>query len=237
MLCPPFTDLRSVQTTLESDKIPIALGAQNCYFEKEGAFTGEVSPVMLAKLNVCYVIVGHSERRQLFGETDDVVNRKVRGGARERDDADRVRGRDARGARGRRHRRQGELPGRQRVRRREEGRRRGVGRRLRADLGDRDRPHRDPRGRRGHDRRDPGRARRPLRPADRRGGADPVRREREARQRGRADGPARDRRRCWSAARRSTPRTSGGSSATAAPEPPVARGGGTVFRFRVRGDP
>ena len=52
VLCPPFTDLRSVQTTLESDKIPIALGAQNCYFEKEGAFTGEVSPVMLAKLNV-----------------------------------------------------------------------------------------------------------------------------------------------------------------------------------------
>jgi triosephosphate isomerase len=78
VLCPPFTDLRSVQTTLESDKIPIALGAQNCSFEKEGAFTGEVSAAMLAKLNVRYVIVGHSERRQLFGETDDVVNRKVR---------------------------------------------------------------------------------------------------------------------------------------------------------------
>ncbi len=78
VLCPPFTDLRSMQTTLESDKIPIALGAQNCYYEKEGAFTGEVSPVMLAKLNVSYVIVGHSERRRHFGETDDVVNRKVR---------------------------------------------------------------------------------------------------------------------------------------------------------------
>ncbi len=78
VLCPPFTDIRSVQTTLESDEIPIALGAQNCYFEKEGAFTGEVSPVMLAKLNVSYVIVGHSERRQFFAETDDVVNRKVR---------------------------------------------------------------------------------------------------------------------------------------------------------------
>ncbi|MGZ8763776.1 MAG: triose-phosphate isomerase family protein, partial [Acidimicrobiia bacterium] len=78
VLCPPFTDIRSVQTTLESDEIPIALGAQNCYFEKEGAFTGEVSPVMLAKLNVTYVIVGHSERRQFFAETDDVVNRKVR---------------------------------------------------------------------------------------------------------------------------------------------------------------
>jgi len=78
VLCPPFTDLRSVQTTVEADRIPILLGAQNCFWEKEGAFTGEVSPVMLAKLNVKYVIVGHSERRELFGETDDNVNRKVR---------------------------------------------------------------------------------------------------------------------------------------------------------------
>jgi triosephosphate isomerase (TIM) len=78
VLCPPFTDLRSVQTTLESDRIPIALGAQNCYWEGKGAFTGEVSVGMLAKLNVSYVIVGHSERRQLFGETDETVNKKVR---------------------------------------------------------------------------------------------------------------------------------------------------------------
>jgi len=76
-LHPPFTDLRSVQTTLESDKIPIALGAQNCHYEDSGAFTGEVSPAMLAKMNVSLVIVGHSERRQLFGETDDMVNKKV----------------------------------------------------------------------------------------------------------------------------------------------------------------
>ena len=74
---PPFTDLRSVQTVLESDKIDMALGAQNCHSEPKGAFTGEVSPLMLAKLNVTYVIVGHSERRQLFGETDEVVNAKV----------------------------------------------------------------------------------------------------------------------------------------------------------------
>jgi len=75
---PPFTDLRSVQTVLEADKIPLMLGAQNCHWEDKGAFTGEVAPPMLAKLNVSYVIVGHSERRELFGETDEDVNRKVK---------------------------------------------------------------------------------------------------------------------------------------------------------------
>ena len=75
---PPFTDLRSVQTVIEADKIPLILGAQNCHWEDKGAFTGEVSPAMLAKLNVSYVIVGHSERRELFGETDEDVNRKVK---------------------------------------------------------------------------------------------------------------------------------------------------------------
>ncbi|MCU1450908.1 MAG: tpiA [Acidimicrobiales bacterium] len=75
---PPFTALRSVQIVLESDNVPVALGAQNCYWEENGAFTGEISPPMLAKLNVSYVIVGHSERRELFGETDEHVNRKVK---------------------------------------------------------------------------------------------------------------------------------------------------------------
>ena len=75
---PPFTDLRSVQTVLEADKIPIALGAQNCHWEAKGAFTGEISPSMLQKLNVSYVICGHSERRQLFGETNEDVNKKVK---------------------------------------------------------------------------------------------------------------------------------------------------------------
>jgi triosephosphate isomerase (TIM) len=75
---PAFTALRSVQTVLDADRIPIALGAQNVHWEKQGAVTGEISPLMLAKLNVSYVIVGHSERRQLLGETDEMVNKKVR---------------------------------------------------------------------------------------------------------------------------------------------------------------
>ena len=75
---PPLTDLRTVQTAIESDKMDILLGAQHCHWEEKGAFTGEVSPAMLAKLNVHYVIAGHSERRQLFGETDEMVNLKVK---------------------------------------------------------------------------------------------------------------------------------------------------------------
>jgi triosephosphate isomerase len=77
---PPFTDLRTVQTYFmgEKEPVPIALGAQDCHWEDKGAFTGAVSPAFLAKLDVRYVIAGHSERRQLFGETDADVNRKVR---------------------------------------------------------------------------------------------------------------------------------------------------------------
>ncbi|MHB1533366.1 MAG: triose-phosphate isomerase [Acidimicrobiales bacterium] len=75
---PPFTALRSVQTVLDADRIPIALGAQDVHWEDKGAFTGEISPVMLAKLQVQYVIVGHSERRQYFGETDEIINKKLR---------------------------------------------------------------------------------------------------------------------------------------------------------------
>ncbi|MBI2704056.1 MAG: triose-phosphate isomerase [Actinobacteria bacterium] len=75
---PPFTDIRSVQTTIESEKkIEIFLGAQSCHWEESGAYTGEVAPGMLAKLNVSYVIVGHSERRELFFESDESVNKKV----------------------------------------------------------------------------------------------------------------------------------------------------------------
>ncbi|MBU6330081.1 MAG: triose-phosphate isomerase [Acidobacteria bacterium] len=73
----PFTDIRTVQTFLESEKVNIAIGAQNCHWETNGAFTGEIAPGMLAKLNVRYVILGHSERRELFGETDEQIARKV----------------------------------------------------------------------------------------------------------------------------------------------------------------
>jgi triosephosphate isomerase (TIM) len=75
---PPFTDLRTLQTTIDADRLDILLGAQNCHWEEKGAFTGEVAPGMLAKLQVSYVIAGHSERRELFGETDEDVNRKVK---------------------------------------------------------------------------------------------------------------------------------------------------------------
>lgn len=77
-LHPAFTALRSVQTVLDADDIPIALGAQDVHWEDKGAYTGEVSPLMLAKLQVRYVIVGHSERRQYFAETDETVNLKAK---------------------------------------------------------------------------------------------------------------------------------------------------------------
>jgi len=78
VICPAFTALRAVQTLIDSDRLPYGLGAQNVHHEEKGAFTGEVSPPMLQALKCGYVIVGHSERRQLFGETDEVVNKKVR---------------------------------------------------------------------------------------------------------------------------------------------------------------
>ena len=78
VVIPAFTALRSIQTLIEGDRLAMVLGAQNVHWEASGAFTGEVNPAMLAKLKVRYVVCGHSERRTLFGETDEIVNRKVR---------------------------------------------------------------------------------------------------------------------------------------------------------------
>ena len=75
-VAPPFTALYAVHKELEGS--PIRLAAQNLYWEEKGAFTGEVSPLMLKEVGCDYVIIGHSERRQFFGETDETVNRRIK---------------------------------------------------------------------------------------------------------------------------------------------------------------
>jgi triosephosphate isomerase len=78
VVCPPFTALKSVSTVIELDRLNIGLAAQNVHWEAEGAFTGEIAPRMLVDLRCDYCIVGHSERRQMFGDTDETVNKKVK---------------------------------------------------------------------------------------------------------------------------------------------------------------
>src|SRR3954471_2903556 len=76
VIVPPFTAIAAVNTALEHAQ-HVKVGAQNMHWERAGAFTGEISPAMLRDLFVRYVVLGHSERRTLFGETDEIVNRKV----------------------------------------------------------------------------------------------------------------------------------------------------------------
>ncbi|MDR1712490.1 MAG: triose-phosphate isomerase [Propionibacteriaceae bacterium] len=74
----PFTDIRSVQTVIEGDKLPLKFGAQDVSVHDSGAYTGEIAAGFLAKLNCAYVVVGHSERREYHGETDELINQKAK---------------------------------------------------------------------------------------------------------------------------------------------------------------
>ncbi len=76
VLCVPFTDLSPLSQKLHGSQV--RLGAQNIHWQEEGAYTGEISGLMLKELDVSYVVVGHSERRQYFGETDETVNLRLR---------------------------------------------------------------------------------------------------------------------------------------------------------------
>ena len=77
VILPPFTAIGKVSELLTQTQ-NVKVGAQNMHWERSGAFTGEISPAMLRELFVRYVVLGHSERRAMFGETDEIVNRKVR---------------------------------------------------------------------------------------------------------------------------------------------------------------
>lgn len=78
VVCTPFTDLESAVALTNGTNVKV--GAQNCHFEQKGAFTGEISADMLSELGVSYVVIGHSERRQYFGETDITVNKRLKAG-------------------------------------------------------------------------------------------------------------------------------------------------------------
>ncbi len=78
VVCPPTVDLKGVSEVIDQASAPFALGAQNVYFEESGAFTGETAPSMLEAVNATYCIIGHSERRGYFGETDEDINKKAK---------------------------------------------------------------------------------------------------------------------------------------------------------------
>ncbi|MDQ4054384.1 MAG: triose-phosphate isomerase [Actinomycetota bacterium] len=77
VVLPPFTDIRSVQTLVDGDRLAVKYGAQDVSMHDAGAYTGEISAAMLAKLGCSYIVVGHSERREHHAETDEVVNAKA----------------------------------------------------------------------------------------------------------------------------------------------------------------
>ena len=78
VVCPPTVDLKGVSEVIDQTNAQFALGAQNVYFEESGAFTGETAPSMLEAVNATYCIIGHSERRGYFGETDEDINKKAK---------------------------------------------------------------------------------------------------------------------------------------------------------------
>ena len=171
-VCPPFVSLAPVAQLLTGSSIRV--GAQNVFWEDKGAYTGEISPVMLAPL-CTYAIVGHSERRQYFGETDETVNRRLKAALRHglrpilcvgenlaEPDPTRAGGHSVAGA---------------------------VRRRLRADLGYRHWPRGDGTDGSGRDRADPPDPRRAIRGGGR-CGPDPVRWQHDRRQRRRVPGAA-----------------------------------------------
>lgn len=78
VVCPPTIDLKGVSAVIEQESAPFSLGAQNVYWEESGAYTGETAPEMLTNIGVSYCIIGHSERRGYFGESDEDINRKAK---------------------------------------------------------------------------------------------------------------------------------------------------------------
>ena len=148
VVAPPFTALHAVAEAARNSNIAVA--GQHCHWERDGAFTGEVSAAMVREAGAEYVIIGHSERRALFGETDDTVNLRTRAALAAGPGADCLRRRDARAARRRPdagHRRPAVAARARRRVRRPGG---GDGRGLRAGVGHRHRPQRHSRaGRRG----------------------------------------------------------------------------------------
>ena len=99
-MLPPFTDLRTVQTLVEGDRLEIGYGAQDVSAFDAGAYTGDISADMLVKLGCRYVVVGHSERRRFHGEDDNIVNAKTLKAVSRRHSPDRLRRRASRSSAG-----------------------------------------------------------------------------------------------------------------------------------------